>query len=451
MNKKTFFLLISAVLVFASCGQQELQNVVGGDELHRPVELTPEEYASIAYSGDNNLVEEDIISIVKGFSKDVSTRRSNDLTFSIEKKDKVNLPSTRVANNTSAYVYYVNVTNGSERGIALVSGDKRFPEVLSYSSNMKVDDFTLNDGAQIMSNIAKQTMLNEIAYYNHLRDSLEEATLVKIAKQFGKSNITFNEIEEKICIKNYGPTRTVTPEGTLVSQIGPFTITEWDQDYPYNALIKETDLPEYNGYQYRGHFPTGCVITTGAQILAYFQPTVVANGVNMDWKTLLENPRIYEFESTNVNQIANLMKYLGDETGTEYSAAGGSTSVEKLKSFLSRYGITMDGAVNGMNVSRVKASLDAVRMVVATGKSVATRSANSGGGHAWLLDGYQIRKKNTREILKTNHIYVHANFGWSGTASGYYIVGDDQSLPFDTPNGVYNTNMKIYCNVRSTR
>lgn len=450
MNKKTFFLLIATALALVSC-QQELQNVVGGDELHRPIELTPEEYASIAYSGDNDLSEEEIVSIVKDFSKHASTRSSNDLTFSIEKRIKVESSSTRATNNTSAYVYYVNITNGSERGIALVSGDKRFPEVLSYSLKAKVDDCSQNDGVQIMNGIAKQTMMNGIAYYKHLRDSLEETTLSKIAKQLGKSDIEFNEVEDKIYIKNYEHTRTVTPQGTLVSQIGPFTNTEWDQDYPYNALIKETDLPDFSGWQYRNHFPTGCVITAGAQILAYFQPTVVAYGVNMDWKTLLSSPRIYEFEDTKVNQIANLMKYMGAETGTEYGANGGSTSVERLTSFLNRYGITMDGYVNGMNVARVKASLDAVRMVVATGKHVDTRSANSGGGHAWLLDGYQIRKKNTREILKTNHIYVHANMGWSGTASGYYIVGDDQSLTFDTPNGVYDTNMRIYCNVRSTR
>lgn len=86
MNKKTFFLLISVVFVLASCGQQELQNVVGGDELHKPIELTPEEYASIAYSGDNNLSEEDVISITKDFVNKSSTGNANNITFSIEKK-----------------------------------------------------------------------------------------------------------------------------------------------------------------------------------------------------------------------------------------------------------------------------------------------------------------------------------------------------------------------------
>ena len=65
MNKKTFFLLISVVFVLASCGQQELQNVVGGD---------------------NNLSEEDVISITKDFVNKSSTRNANNITFSIEKK-----------------------------------------------------------------------------------------------------------------------------------------------------------------------------------------------------------------------------------------------------------------------------------------------------------------------------------------------------------------------------
>ena len=236
-----------------------------------------------------------------------------------------------------------------------------------------------------------------------------------------------------------------------MSQIGPFTDTEWDQTYPYNAYLGETDAPLFANSYYNHHYATGSIINAGAQILAYYQPTVVAYGVNIDWKTLLQSKYIFEDEYTKVNQVANLMKYIGAETGTEYGSTGSSTSVEKLNSFLNRYGITMDSSVNGMSVARIKASLDAVRMVVATGKHVDTRVAHSNGAHSWLLDGYQIRKKNTREILKTNHIYVHANMGWGGNYSGYYIVGDDQSFPFDTGNGLYDTNLKIYCNVKSTR
>lgn len=451
MNKKTFFLLISVVFVLASCGQQELQNVVGGDELHKPIELTPEEYASIAYSGDNNLSEEDVISITKDFVNKSSTRNANNITFSIEKKVKVDSPNTRAADNSSIYVYYVNVNAGNEKGIALVGGDKRFPEVLSYRSKTNTITLFENEGVQIMNEIAKQTMLNEIEYYKYLQDSLQEITLAKIAKQYGKETVKFSEIENQIFIKNYDLTRTVRPEGTLVSLIGPFTNTAWDQAYPYNAYLAKTDDANFaNGY-YNYRYPTGCVITAGAQILAYYQPTVVTYGVNMDWKNLLSSPYIFSDEYAKVDQVANLMKYMGAETGTSYGPNGGSTSVEKLISFLNRYGITMDGAVKGMNVARVKASLDAVRMVVVTGKHVDTKSANTSGGHAWLLDGYQIRKKNTREILKINHIYVHANMGWGGTDNGYYIVGDDQSLVFNTTNGLYNTNIKLYCNVRSTR
>lgn len=449
MNKKTTLLLISVAFALASCSQQELTSD-GSDFPTKSIELTPEEYASIAYSGDNDLSEEDIISVAKDFVKQSLTRSVNNVTFSIGEKIKVDSPNTRATENNPIYAYYVNVTAGNEKGIALVGGDKRFPEVLSYRSKANTDDLYQNEGVQVMTEISKQAMLNEIAYYKHLQDSLQETTLAKIAQKCGKKAVKFSDVENQIYVKNYDLTRTVTPEGTFVSQIGPFTNTAWDQAYPYNAYLGETDIPDFSGWYYNGHFPTGCVITAGAQILAYYQPTVVAYGVNMDWRNLLSSPYIFSDEYTKVNQVANLMKYMGAETGTSYGPLGGSTSVEKLTSFLNRYGITMDGAVSGMNVARVKASLDAVRMVVATGKHV-SRSANTSGGHAWLLDGYQIRKKNTREILKTNHIYVHANMGWGGSDNGYYIVGDDQSLNFDTGNGLYNTNIKIYCNVRSTR
>lgn len=457
MKKVFIYALSIAAIAFASCKQQDMsEEVIGGGHLTNFIVLTPEEYASVAYSNDNELSMDEVLAITKSFVEDTEapvgekTRNNENASYSIAKKIEIASPQTRSGIKSSLNAYYVNVVSGDSRGIALVSGDRRFPEVLSFCPKAKVEDFTNHEGAFIMSEISKQTMRDQVSYYEYLRDSLEEKTLEKISQKYGINDVNFSEIENKIAIyvDNASNTRgTVDPIGTLVSKIGPFTNTAWDQGDPYNNLLPETDIEEFQGYPNYGRFPTGCVVVVGAQILAYYQPTVVAYGVNMNWSLLLQSPYIFTGEYTKINQVANLMKYIGEETGTFYNEDGGNTSVESLTSFLNRYGITMDGAVNGLNVSRIKVSLDAVRMVVASGRlSSATK-----GGHSWLFDGYQIRRKNTREILKSNHIYVHANMGWGGTATGYYIVGDDQSLQIDTPNGLYNTNLKIYCNVRSTR
>jgi hypothetical protein len=42
------------------------------------------------------------------------------------------------------------------------------------------------------------------------------------------------------------------------------------------------------------------------------------------------------------------------------------------------------------------------------------------GGHAIVIDGY---------TLKENNFYVHANFGWSGSSDGWYLLPED--LPKD--------------------
>ncbi|MCR2007287.1 C10 family peptidase [Bacteroides acidifaciens] len=447
MIKKLIFLLITVAFTLASCNQQELSNIGVDNELQKPIELTPEEYASIAYNGDNNLSEKEILSIVKSFTEQSSTRGAENFTFTIGEKIRLEFPKTRAGDNISTtYAYYVNINNAGEKGIALVSGDKRFPEVLTYTLKAPTGDHPQNEGVRIMNEISKQAMLDEIAYYEHLQDSLQEKTLTKIKQQYGRDNVEFAEIKDEIYIKNSDYDPTLTPNGTPVSNIGYFTKTTWDQAYPYNAYLDRTEYKDYANYYYNYHFPTGCVITAGAQILAYYHPTVVADGVNIDWNLLLESPYIFSDESTKVHQVASLMKYMGRETNTVYGESGGTVSVENLFLFFTRYGITMDGPINGMNVARIKASLDALRMVIATGKKASAET-----GHAWLLDGYQIRRKNTREILKTNYIYIHANMGWGGTSDGYYLVKDDQSLFFNTANGLYNTNMKIYCNVRSTR
>lgn len=62
------------------------------------------------------------------------------------------------------------------------------------------------------------------------------------------------------------------------------------------------------------------------------------------------------------------------------------------------------------------------------------------GSHAWVIDGYAICTKTSREILRNNDLYFHANMGWDGTDNGFYKVNADASTDFETTLGTYNIN-----------
>lgn len=65
-----------------------------------------------------------------------------------------------------------------------------------------------------------------------------------------------------------------------------------------------------------------------------------------------------------------------------------------------------------MDVGRDLESLEGYSLpqpVFVTGNAEAGSRSTGGGGHCWLLDGYQMRRRptTTRQILKTSDIYIH--------------------------------------------
>ena len=46
----------------------------------------------------------------------------------------------------------------------------------------------------------------------------------------------------------------------------------------------------------------------------------------------------------------------------------------------------------------------------------------------------------SREILRNNDLYFHANMGWGGPDNGFYKVNADASTDFETTLGTYNIN-----------
>lgn len=55
----------------------------------------------------------------------------------------------------------------------------------------------------------------------------------------------------------------------------------------------------------------------------------------------------------------------------------------------------------------------------ANGNVILVRGEDSNSGHMWIFDGYTKTVTRGGKIVKTEYT-VHCNWGWGGTANGWY-------------------------------
>jgi hypothetical protein len=200
--------------------------------------------------------------------------------------------------------------------------------------------------------------------------------------------------------------------------VAPLITTKWDQGQYYNYMC-----PAYpTGPD--GKCVTGCVATAMAQIMRYYNypdqglgshsyshpyfGNIYANfaATTYDWT----NMGVY---ANNLNKaaIGTLIFHCGVSVDMDYSpnesGAQSENAALALQNFF-HYRNTIE-SVNKHDYSEydwialLKENLDEQHPVLYSG-------SGSGGGHAWVCDGYD------------NNDRFHMNWGWSGSDNGYFMV-----------------------------
>jgi len=203
-----------------------------------------------------------------------------------------------------------------------------------------------------------------------------------------------------------------------IKEVAPLVLTTWDQGQYYNEMCPA----DANGTA--GHVVTGCVATSMAQIMKYYNYPAQGNSshsyyassygtqsANFGATTYNWNNMTYSLNQSNAS-VAELMYHCGVSVNMGYGADGSSasttTAADALESYFkysssisykSKYTYTTS-TWNTLMVS----NLDLGRPMIYSG------SPQSGAGHAWVCDGYQ----------GTNSF--HMNWGWSGYYDGYYLL-----------------------------
>lgn len=343
-------------------------------------------------------------------------------------------------NLPAIYVFKISAT----RGFVIVAGDDAVQPILGYSAD---NDFGLD---HIPAHVQwwMDGYRQQISYVmsHHITATPTIAAKWNALLNVGATNHT-----------------AAKPTG-----VPPLLTTQWDQmnffgPVMYNNLCP---VPGADGTS----TPTGCVATSTAQVMNYWQWPAQGTGshsydendygnlsanfgaTTYDWANMpvsSSNPTTWT--AANTNAVATLMYHVGVAVEMDYDIAnnGGSGALSinygvptlacaqnALTSYFnydpSQQGIPRSDYTDADWINALKSSLDSARPILYGG-------AGSEGGHEWVVDGYD------------DDNLFHCNWGWSGQSDGFYSV--DNMAPADQGAGggtTFNDDQDAIVNIHPT-
>jgi len=212
--------------------------------------------------------------------------------------------------------------------------------------------------------------------------------------------------------------RRVVSGGSIEPLLGTI---EWNQGSPYNSQCP-VDGDSYS--------MTGCVATAMAQVMYFWkypqQTTAaipgyttgtkgftlpeIAAGTTIDWDNMLPKYNGSETDA-QISAVASLMLMCGTAVQMNYTAASSGAYAGYVASAWLEY-FDYDAATKyeNRNSYRLAAWNQKVYDELKAGRPVLYSGQSSGGGHAFVIDGYG------------GDDYFHVNWGWGGGSNEYFLL-----------------------------
>ena len=285
-------------------------------------------------------------------------------------KAKAKSRTATTASPSDAYYVF----NNDAGGFVIIAGDDAVTPVLGYTSTGSFDAENLPDG---------------------LKDLL---------KSYERQIAALGD--------SYQANQTATRAAFTGEKL--LNTAKWNQDNPFNMHTPN-------------NYVTGCVATAGAIVMKHHgSPAKGTGSHSYTWngKTLSANfEHTYdwagmpaEYDGTNAaafDGVARLMSDLGVAVEMQYNKDGSGAYIGNLVTALQKYyGYSKlshlmaieDVGAEAWN-GRLRDEIDANRPVL-----YAASDANTGGGHAFVIDGYKDES-------------FSVNWGWGGSYDGFYKIG----------------------------
>ena len=276
-----------------------------------------------------------------------------------------------------------------DEGYVIASGDERARAIVAYGTSGTLDIHNLPDGMREL-----------------LRQYAVEIETVRSNEEFSTSII-----QELSYDPNWTP-------------VEPLITSMWGQEEPYNR-----QTPESNGKQ----TVTGCPATMMAQLMDYYHyqnwqvseetwfagDTISKSFINrdvtvtfdspVDWSLLKRTYTTGNYSEAEANEVAKLMKYTGAAMHIKYgTGASGIDARDVLQNIDRVAGYGKQATFAQAWQYPLRTWSEKIYRQLAAGRPMPYASV--GGGHIFLLDGYQ------REG------FFHFNWGWEGKSNDYFLL-----------------------------
>jgi len=317
----------------------------------------------------------------------------------IQQKNALRAAPCRQKGAPSQVDYYVFNADG-DGGFVVVSGDDRTAQVLAYSDSGTFPTDSMPDNLRAFM----QSYADQIAYLR-AQDAAAAATSVLMPGA---------QKARKAC--------------------RPLLTTLWAQDAPFDQLTPVVAALTSGG-MIREQAATGCVATslsqvmnfyrwpaaTTAEIPAYktrktarglrYQREAVPANTPIYWDRMVDNYALGTPSDESKQAVASLMSYVGTSLRMDYDLkqyGSGTFSVLITKALNSYF----DYGAHYITRSTMTADeFDAaVYNEVATQHPVIVGGESTGGGHSFVVDGYD------------GEGLYHVNWGWGGMSNGYFML-----------------------------
>lgn len=298
-------------------------------------------------------------------------------------------------------LYVFNVDNNG--GFVIVSNDDRTEPVLGYSDSGSFDPANMPENMRAWL----QGYADEIAWLKEHPDAA-----VSTSRRTGESNIK-------------------TP-------ILPLVKTTWNQGEPYNDQCPYYYRDNYGDYSYSltqetneyKHCVTGCVATAMAQVMKYYEwPAQATESISFpynsrykwhnntmpslpsvvfDWANMIDDYESVDYSDTQAAAVATLMKYCGYSVKMDYGPSSGAASNKVADALTTYFNYESTTVSKNRNNYTYANWIELLYHELKEGRVVLYHGASTGGGHAFVCDGYQ------------GEDYFHINWGWGGTSDSYF-------------------------------
>lgn len=332
--------------------------------------------------------------------------------------------------NPSQAAVYVFSAPG-DKGYLVSPADDRFPALLGYSDTGRIDADNIPPQMQWwLSEYAREM---DYAIRNGLAASQPENAII------------------------LGSNPVCAPTEATRTPIAPLLQTKYNQSEPYN---NQCPIINYSDGSQWGRAVTGCVATAMAQVMRYWKYPATGQGshsylcepnggqsftesmdfstVTFDWDNMLLEYISGNYTSTQADAVARLMHACGVSVNMSYtpveSGAQSALVGNALRNYF-KYDSSLSYVARGLFSNAEWEQF--IYNELAASRPVQVNGRGSGGGHAFVCDGYQ-----------GDH-YFHFNWGWGGSSDGYFMFSalNPGSLGIGGGSGGFNYDQSATYNI----